>query len=271
MKKTRIVLVGALVLALALVMGCKQASSGTAGDWDPNTNSTKTWKKTNTDSEKVLRSFEGFGTTDMNNGVVVKIEVGNTKASKAGILFDYKKNASVEGTVDYYQLGVGTQQYDGKTPEFYLVKISGVKPDDITASTTSDAAGAGKGSEVDIQGNTPFSSLISHDSSIKVTDMYTLDQNGKMTVYVGFETKEVENGKKVMVKIGMYDESAKKWKEGAYAENELKTGKDWGGSTVTTIDGQVCAYGMLTKAPKDGSVSTENTYTIINKTGKMAE
>lgn len=57
MKKAKVLLAGALVLALGLVMGCKAPTSGTSEDWDPNTDTQKTWKKSNTDAEKTLRAF----------------------------------------------------------------------------------------------------------------------------------------------------------------------------------------------------------------------
>ena len=274
MKKTKVLLAGALVLALGLVMGCKAPTSGTSEDWDPNTDSQKTWKKSNTDAEKTLRAFEGFGALDINNGAVVKIEIGNSKVSKAGILFDYKEYSDVDKTVCYYQLGIGTNGYDGKTPEFYLTKVINIKPDQITASNTSDSASGGYGSTVDIQNNVTFATAAANAADVVADNMYTLDQNGKLTTYVGFIKDEVagEGSTKssvIKVRIGMYEEG-KGWKENAYLENELKDGAGWTGNTVSSIDGKLCAYAMLKKADK-GEVSTENTYKLINRTGKMAD
>lgn len=273
MKKTKVLLAGALVLALGLVMGCKAPTSGTSEDWDPNTDTQKTWKKSNTDAEKTLRAFEGFGALDINNGAVVKIEIGNSKASKAGVLFDYKEYSKVNGTVCYYQLGIGTSGYDGQTPEFYLTKVTDIKPDQITASTTSDSASGGAGQTVDIQNNVSFA-VAATGTDVVASNMYTLDQNGKLITYVGFIRDEVagsgsEKTYVVKVRIGMYEEG-KGWKENAYLEKELKDGKNWTGNTVSAIDGKLCAYAMLKKADK-GEVSTENTYKLINRTGKMAD
>lgn len=273
MKKTRIVLVGALVLALAFVMGCKAPTSGTSEDWDPNTDTQKTWKKSNADAEKTVRSFEGFGSLDVNNGAVVKIEIGNSKASKAGVLFDYKKYSDVNNTVCYYQLGIGTRGYDGQTPEFYLTKVTDITPDDITASTTSDSASGGKGQTVDIQNNVTFATAV-ENSGVDATTMYDINQNGKLTTYVGFIKDSVtgtgsETTNVIKVRIGMYEEG-KGWKAGSYIEKELMDGTNWTGNKVSKIDGKLCAYGMLKKATS-GEVSTENSYTLINKTGKMAE
>ncbi len=273
MKKTKVLLAGALVLALGLVMGCKAPTSGTSEDWDPNTDTQKTWKKSNTDAEKTLRAFEGFGSLDINNGAVVKIEIGNSKASKAGVLFDYKEYSKEGGTVCYYQLGIGTSGYDGKTPEFYLTKVTNIKPDQITASTTSDSASGGAGTTVDIQNNVTFAAAVG-DSGVDAESMYDINQNGKLTTYVGFIKDEItgEGSAKstvIKVRIGMYEEG-KGWKDGSYIENELKDGANWTGNTVSAINGKLCAYAMLKKADK-GEVSTENTYKLINKTGKMAD
>lgn len=275
MKKTRIVLVGALVLALAFVMGCGETpSSGTSEDWDPNTDSQKTWRKSNSDPDKTARSFEGFGNLKVNNGAVVKIVIGNSKASKAGILFDYKEYSKTAGTVCYYQFAVGTKGYDGKTPEFYLTKVENIKPDEITASTASESASGGKGSSTDIQNNVSFADAFGGKIS-DVTKMYEITTTGKMTTYAGFIMDEVagEGGsttKVVKLRLGWYDEQKKEWKDGAYIEQPLMDGENWGGKPVGAIDGKLCAYGMLKKATK-GEVSTENSYTLINKTGKMAE
>lgn len=274
MKKTKVLLAGALVLALGLVMGCKAPTSGTSEDWDPNTDTQKTWKKSNTDAEKTLRAFEGFGALDINNGAVVKIEIGNSMASKAGVLFDYKEYSEVNGTVCYYQLGVGTAGYDGETPEFYLTKVTDIKPDQITASTTSDSASGGAGTTVDIQNNVTFADAVT-GTTVVASAMYDRNQNGKLITYVGFIRDEVagtgsEKSYVVKVRIGMYDEAGKSWKENAYLERELKDGANWGGNTVSAIDGKLCAYAMLKKADK-GEVSTENTYKLINRTGKMAD
>ena len=274
MKKTKVLLAGALVLALGLVMGCKAPTSGTSEDWDPNTDTQKTWKKSNTDAEKTLRAFEGFGALDINNGAVVKIELGNSKASKAGVLFDYKEYSKEAGTVCYYQLGIGTSGYDGKTPEFYLTKVTDIKPDQITASTTSDSASGGAGTTVDIQDNVTFAAAAFIDPSVDASSMYDINQNGKLTTYVGFIKDEItgEGSTKstvIKVRIGMYEEG-KGWKANSYIEKELMNGKSWGGTKVTEIDGKLCAYAMLKKAD-NGEVSTENTYKLINKTGKMAD
>ena len=67
----------------------------------------------------------------------------------------------------------------------------------------------------------------------------------------------------------MYEEG-KGWKDGSYIEEELKDGANWTGNTVSEINGKLCAYAMLKKADK-GEVSTENTYKLINRTGKMAD
>lgn len=276
MKKAKVLLAGALVLALGLVMGCKAPTSGTSEDWDPNTDTQKTWKKSNTDAEKTLRAFEGFGALDINNGAVVKIEIGNSKASKAGVLFDYKEYSAVNKTVCYYQLGIGTSGYDGQTPEFYLTKVTDIKPDQITASTTSDSASGGAGQTVDIQNNITFATAAAAtDTEVDASTMYDINQNGKLITYVGFIRDEVagsgsEKTYVVKVRIGMYDEVAKGWKAGSYIEKDLMDGKDWGGNKVTEINGKLCAYAMLKKA-ENGEVSTENTYKLINKTGKMAD
>lgn len=273
MKKTRIVLVGALVLALAFVMGCKAPTSGTSGDWDPNTDTQKTWKKSNADANNAVRSFEGFGALDVNAGAVVKIEIGNSKASKAGVLFDYKKYSDVGNTVCYYQLGIGTSGYDGTTPEFYLTKVTNITPDDITASTTSDSASGGKGETVDIQNNVTFAAAAAEEG-VNASTMYDINQNGKLTTYVGFIKDTVagtgsETTNVIKVRIGMYEEG-KGWKTGSYIQKDLMDGANWTGKKVSAIDGKLCAYGMLKKAT-NGEVSTENSYTLINKTGKMAE
>ena len=241
-----------------LVVGCKPASSGDTSAWIVNENSQKVWEKTNTDANSVLRAAEGFGTLSANNGVVVKIEIGNPRVSKAGILFGYKKTSGSD-KYEYYHLGVGTQGYNGTTPEYYLSYVENMTLTDITATTDSENPSGDAGNVTYLEGDA--------DTNVSLDANFAEFANEKMTIWVGYQ--KLDDGT-YEVRIGKYNEDSQeevKWVEDAYKKFTLKTRLK---NNATDVDGTVLAYAMLKKATT-GRVDTVNKYWLINRTGKSAE
>ena len=139
MKKAKVVLAGALVLALGLVMGCKSDSSGDS-DWTINEKSTKQWEKTNSSETQYARAFEQFGTTRGHDKAIVKLTVGDMTASKAGLVFAYDDFTMDKTGKKYFLLGVGGYGYTQGTDngEYFLSYYENVKLDNLSGSFDSE-------------------------------------------------------------------------------------------------------------------------------------
>ena len=90
MKKTRIVLVGALVLALAFVMGCKQVESSSEGVSDIEDG--KQWEITNDSKDNYRRWISTYPNANQKwESATFKLRMERPQDGKAGIIFGLTK------------------------------------------------------------------------------------------------------------------------------------------------------------------------------------
>lgn len=134
MKKTRIVLVGALVLALAFVMGCAGLGSGDE-DVDGG-NKEKTWKTTNNSTTEYKRMFQAFGSSKNFTEAVITINAKYPKSGWSGVLFGLTENddkASTgkdKNTINFYN--VSFRVNDRNEIQYYTSYFSNVDQDDFS-------------------------------------------------------------------------------------------------------------------------------------------
>lgn len=226
-----------------LVVGCKGVSSGDTDAWIENGNRKKVWEKTNSSTTEYLRAYEQFGTTTKPKNAEVKLTVGNAANSKAGLIFDLKKNDN--GTINYFVVGVGTQAADGKTPEYYISYYSGVTADSIAQTSSGEAAPQGNGKVETVVNNTKLNGI-------------ALAADGSLTAYVKFSSTKDETSGKPIITVDIGSGTDK------YGQNEQKIELNKYDSGAAEIDGGIAAYAMLRPTVNSGSsVSTTNTYEVI--------
>ena len=263
MKKAKVVLAGALVLALGLVMGCKSDSSGDS-DWTINEKSTKQWEKTNSSETQYARAFEQFGTTKGHDKAIVKLTVGDMTASKAGLVFAYDDFTIDKTGKKYFLLGVGGYGYAQGTNngEYFLSYYENVKLDNLSGSFDSETPSGSQ--QYSLFGNSKIGKPVSI-------------LGPGMTVYVSVSETAVEGteAKKVTIEIGSdYDASSKKISDpmtlefqiGAVANNKDSSfSEDVKAKlkTIGSIKGGIGAYGMVTRATSAGAKSSTNKYEVI--------
>lgn len=132
MKKTKVLLAGALVLALGLVMGCKGVG---AGDEDvEGNNKEKTWKATNASTETYKRMYQPFGTSKNFTEAVVTINAKYPKNGWSGVLFgltendDKSKTGKDKNSINFYNVSF---RVNGETIQYYTSYFSNVDQDDF--------------------------------------------------------------------------------------------------------------------------------------------
>ena len=138
MKKTKVLLAGALVLALGLVMGCKGVG---AGDEDvEGNNKEKTWKTTNASTTDYKRMFQPFGASKKFTEAVVTINSKYPKSGWSGILFGLTENddkaqtGKAKNTINFYN--VSFRVADNGTIQYYTSYFSNVDQDEFPQNTT---------------------------------------------------------------------------------------------------------------------------------------
>ena len=226
-----------------LVVGCKGVSSGDTSAWTENGNKKKVWEKTNSSTTEYLRAYEQFGASTKPTAAEVKLTVGNAANSKAGLIFDLKKNEN--GTINYFVVGVGTQAANGTVPEYYISYYSGVTADSIAQTSSGEAAPKGSGQSKDVVPNTKL-------------ENFSLNEDGSLTVYVKFAGTD----DKIEVKLGSASDSYTVTKEITLTEYDVGAKK---------ISGGIAAYAMLRPTKTSGtSVSTKNTYEVLQPTTILA-
>ena len=240
---------GVLVVLLSLlVVGCKGVSSGDTSAWTENTNKKKVWEKTNSSGTEYLRAYEQFGSTTKPDEVEVKLTVGNAAKSKAGLIFDLRKNDN--DTLNYFVVGVGTQAANGTTPEYYISYYSGVTADSIAQTSSGEAAPQGSGTTKTIQNNRAFSEASVPGLSVAA--------DGSLTVYL-YVKADADDPTKIKVSASA---------TGGVNYTELKTFdlNDYDAG-ADKIKGGIAAYAMLRPTESSGSsVSTKNTYEVLKPT-----
>ena len=247
MKLNKLVMGGGVLVVLLsmLVVGCKGVSSGDTSAWTENGNRKKVWEKTNSSTEEYLRAYEQFGATTKPTAAEVKLTVGNAANSKAGLIFDLRKNDN--DTINYFVVGVGTQAANGETPEYYISYYSGVTADSIAQTSSGEAAPKGNGKSVDVKGNTPLAL-----QNLEVAS------DGSLTVYLFVESDKDDSTK---IKVSASATGGKNYTElHTFDLNDYDSGAD-------KIKGGIAAYGMLRPTKTSGtSVSTKNTYEVLQPT-----
>ena len=144
MKKAKALLAGALVLALGLVMGCKQPVTSDPeigkkidGGWiveNQENNSTEYWRW--------LRTVGGnsYASATMN------LEMTDPTAGKIGFIFGFQEmydsqTGKKNGKYSYYQFGVGVGQQNSSNPgklEYYVAYYENVDKDSYTGHNNSE-------------------------------------------------------------------------------------------------------------------------------------
>lgn len=263
MKKTKVLLAGALVLALGLVMGCKGAPDNTqASEGHVVREGNKyvhEWK-TEYSNNNYYRSALQFGKDDLSKkspkvqNAEVTVELNFPADGKAGILFAVNNRAETVGTeskklYDFFAFAFGVNRSNPQKLEAYVDYYQGASSikDDGTNQAKPESFSTGKSFEVvkkdlnyDWNGKavTMTMKIARNNNSTEQEendDYFTLtitDKDGK-TVWEG-DTKEV---KSQLTEEGMLEDAYK-------------------------ITGGIFSYGMLSGAVKE---KTANTVWTLNK------
>jgi hypothetical protein len=256
MKKTKVLLAGALVLALGLVMGCKGLGSGNE---DAQKEDKYTWvwagqksgdvypdKENNTTNYE--RFFEQFGSTNytLESGIV-HINMKYPQFGKAGVVFGLNeaatKDSEDKNNVNFYVFGIG-QKKGGTQLEYYVDYYQAISR---TALSTASA------SETVANGVTPIWSY-----EVDSTDMFLVES------FPGFVA---DNPEDIYVQI-TYNEDDGNYSikagpgERALTSINLELPSHATITRATEATGRVGVYGMLTK--KDGATTPK-----VNTTYKL--
>lgn len=245
-----------------LVVGCKQPDSSGDPDWTVNETKQKVWKKTNTSATQIARAFEQFGTTKNVKNAVVKLTVGDMSASKAGLVFAYNDYTADGAKKKYFLLGIGGYGYGVGTNdgEYYLSYYENVELKSLSGSYDSE---------------NPSGTHYSCVTNTKINKAVTV--TGKaMTLYasVAEVAKEGDDKTKVVtINLGTSVSTDKKSVEDLIVTLPFEIGPNANNSSLapeaqkflrslTTIQGGIGAYGMVTKAA-GGEKSSENKYEVL--------
>lgn len=142
MKKTRIVLVGALVLALAFVMGCAQEAPTT--DESIGEATQKGWivKDQKNDTKQYWRWMRGTGKKYEN--ATMQLDMSDANAGKIGFVFGLTEGVAADGKGNgkwsYYQFGVGIGKAGTKNAgkyEYYIDYYTNVDLNKVSGGSNS--------------------------------------------------------------------------------------------------------------------------------------
>lgn len=261
MKKAKVLLAGALVLALGLVMGCKQGIDSGNPNWTTDDNKLKVWEQDNS-SDQYVRAAKQFGNSTKTKDMVVKLEITDLTTSKAGLVFGINELDKTAKTYNYFVLGVGGVNYTKTQGDVYLSYYRDVDVKKL------DEASKGKqapGNRLDIFDN----------ETITTGAMKIVGSTGTIYVAISESKSESDNKTTVTIKLGSsYD--PKLGVTGTTMEKTFEIGTDakvdsyittGGGDAnwmknLTTIDGGIGAYGML-KPGNGTTINAKNTYEVI--------
>lgn len=257
MKKTRIVLVGALVLALAFVMGCSGIGSGNE---DAQKEDKYTWVWAGPKSGDVYpdkenttvnyeRFFEQFGSTNytMESGIV-HIKMKYPQFGKAGVVFGLNEAGTEDSdgkkNVNFYVFGIG-QKKGGTKLEYYVDYYQAIGRTAMSSASSSDTVANG----------------VDPLWSYKIGDdlMHTVEN------FSGFVANNPED---IYVQI-IYNEDTGNYKINAGPDARALTSIQLelpAHSTITRAsdaEGRVGVYGMLTKKDGDATPKVNTTYTLL--------
>ncbi len=257
MKKTKVLLAGALVLALGLVMGCKGLGSGNE---DAQKEDKYTWvwagqksgdvypdKENN--STNYERFFEQFGSTSytVKEGIV-HINMKYPQFGKAGVVFGLNEAATSDSegkkNVNFYVFGIG-QKKGGTQLEYYVDYYEAISRTALSTASASDTVANG----------------VSPRWSYKVgnTEMFTVESfpgfvaNNPEDIYVQIKYNEV--GGNYSIEAGPADRSLSSIKLELPAHSTI-TG-------ASNAAGRIGVYGMLTKKDGDTTPKVNTTYNLL--------
>ena len=240
MKKAKVLLAGALVLALGLVMGCKGLGSG---DESVTKDGAKklSWNTTNEDSQNYRRFFQQFGSSSykLTEGVV-KLTMKYPGEGKTGIVFGLTENKQGnKDTVNFYVFGIGEKKGGSTELQWYVDYYSGVDKESLTTSSSSDKIG---GTQKELQGLTDVdASKFPHTKGSPVEAWVDLEYNSDAETYtITFGPGETTRG-----------------------AITYTTPKHSETSATTDAQGVLGAYGMLSMADA-GVTHADNTYEVIS-------
>lgn len=265
MKKTKVLLAGALVLALGLVMGCKTSLDESVEEHTQgNTKFDHVWKAEYKDNDQYIRSALQFGTGDDELEYVdVTVKMDYPQYGKSGFIFGLTKteekdinNKSI-AKYNYYIVGLGEDpsKKDGSL-QYYIdyctdmTSLSGGNTADATIDTTTGAKARTVKDLTPIEG-------VSHNANepveytVSVEFVEGKDEDGSVNKAKGTYTVKINiDGKTITETINHEDYG--------YVE----------GKATYPGKGTIASYGMLSGLNKDKKVNT--TWTVDKKTLKGA-
>ena len=253
MKKTKVLLAGALVLALGLVMGCKQNSDLSVEEHRQGENAYQhVWKAEYT-NDQYTRSALQFGKGGVKvQKAKVKVEMVYPANGKAGLLFAVNSRKTGEGesektVYDFYAFAFGKKPGQNKL-EAYVDYYEGLEK--FNGSSDSEKFGTGT-------------------NNVTVVDTrdltYNWDGSQAVNVYMFItrnESKAAGGETTYTYDLEIQDTQGNSlWKESAVTA----VGKD-GVTGAVVNDGNLYSYGMLSQlASNPKNVNT--TWTISNTEG----
>ncbi|MBR6565940.1 MAG: hypothetical protein IKK79_03910 [Spirochaetaceae bacterium] len=250
MKKTRIVLVGALVLALAFVMGCKQVESSSEGVSDIEDG--KQWEITNDSKDNYRRWISTYPNANQKwESATFKLRMERPQDGKAGIIFGLTESSTGNiKTYNFYVFGIGQNINTGK-PEYYVTYYSGVKPEALTDGTSPSTAPSESSQDI-TQGSNGLVTIenqnfvFTKDKPLEVYVKLEWDKTDKTGYKLSFGSTESTIGL-----ISVTGESNGYFSASNYAASKLS--------------GSTGFYGMVSKATDAGTKSAKNQYQMIQK------
>ena len=229
MKKTRIVLVGALVLALAFVMGCKQNEDLSVEEHRQDGRAQHIWEAEYTGNKYIRSALHFSEDTAIDEKAKVTVEMAYPGNGKAGILFGLKeRTASGEKKYDFYSFAFGWNgNKDNPKLEAYIDYYQGLTSFK-DESTNSEKFGTG--ANISIVPNTELTGASWNGSELFDADMY-------VTYDAENDNYDVKITKKGDVNTVYFEESD--------ITAKGKTGTGFSSDLVENKGGKLYSYGML--------------------------
>ncbi|MBO5730299.1 MAG: hypothetical protein J6R67_03800 [Treponema sp.] len=261
MKKTKVLLAGALVLALGLVMGCGKAMDESVEEHKEGASKFEhVWKAEYKDNSNYIRSAKQFGTGDDElKHVDVTVKMDYPQYGKSGFIFGLTKteekdinNKSI-AKYNYYIVGLGEDpaKKDGSL-QYYIdyctnmTSLSGGNTADATIDTTTGAKAETVKALTSIED-------VSHAANEPVEYTVSVDfveangADGKVDKAKGTYTVKIKIGDKIITETINHETYG-------YVD----------GKATYPGKGTIASYGMLSGLNKDKKVNT--TWTVDKKT-----
>lgn len=241
MKKTKVLLAGALVLALGLVMGCKQNSDLSVEEHRQGADKYEhIWEATYGNND-YIRSALQFGTAKKVNAAKVKVKL-YPKDGKAGLLFAVnprKVSVTGEGTAatektvyDFYAFAFGKKPGVENKLEAYVDYYQGLER--FNDSGTASAEKFGQAAQVEL----------------KTGEFKNLDWNGSGPVTavmsIGLSSTEGSDDTTWTLKITSEDGQTEYWSETGVSGKDAAS-RETDGLSLDHFknEGAIYSYGML--------------------------